>query len=164
MSQHRDPINVLHAVLLKLPGGISAAAKFIGRSPGVMHNKFSEGMPHYEITAREALSLARYSGTADYAEAICNYFGGVFMPLPEDRPGDDDILESYLEIIVQMGELSKEFIEARSDGIIDPDEFAQLRRRAHRTISAVVHMLAEIETTVKYLPPPSPPGGDAPQN
>ena len=58
---HRDPIDVLHAVLLSMPGGISAAAKAIGRSPGVMHNKFSDQMPHYEVTAREALALADFA-------------------------------------------------------------------------------------------------------
>lgn len=80
---HRDPVDVLHGVLLALPGGISAAGKAIGRSPGVMHNKFSEAMPHYEVTVREAIALARHAQSTAFAEAVCEQFGGAFLPLPE---------------------------------------------------------------------------------
>ncbi|WP_150428854.1 phage regulatory CII family protein [Dechloromonas sp. CZR5] len=149
---HRDPIDALHAVLLGLPGGIAAAAKKIGRSPGTMHNKFSEAITTNEVTAREALALADYAQTTVYAEAVCEHFGGVFIVLPTGPAGDDDVLQSYLAIIQQMGELSKEFSDARADGLIDPKEFSALKLRGYRTISAIQLMLAEIETTVRELP------------
>lgn len=149
---HRDPIDALHAVLIAMPGGIAAAARKIGRSPGVLHNKFSEAMTNYDVTAREALALADYAVTTVYAEAICEHFGGVYLVLPKGQAGDDDVLQSYLAIIQQMGELSKEFTEARADGLIDPEEFNALKLRGHRTMSAIQHMLAEIETTVRELP------------
>jgi hypothetical protein len=150
---HRDPIDALHAVLLNLDGGISGAAKAIGRSPGILHNKFSDAMPHYEVTAREALALAEYAKTTVYVEATCEYFGGTFLPLPAGRPGDDDVLQAYLDIIQQMGELSKEFTEARADGVIEPAEFQALSLRGHRTVAAVMHMLNELGTMVRELPP-----------
>lgn len=149
---HPDPIDALHGSLLAAPGGITAGGKAIGRSAGVMHNKFSEAMPHYEVTAREALALARWSGSSAYVEAICGYFGGVFVPVPQGAPADDDVLQAYLGIIERMGELSHEFTEARNDGVIDPDEFYALKVKATRTVSAVMHMVAEIETTVRPLP------------
>lgn len=153
---HPDPVDVLHAVLLKQPGGISGAAKHIGRSPGAMLNKFSEAMPHYEVTAREALALAEYANTTAYAEAVCEVFGGTFLALPPGQPADDDVLQAYLGIIQQMGELSKEFTEARADGVIDPEEFQALKLRAHRTVAAVMHMLNELEQMVREIPAPAP--------
>ena len=150
---HADPIDALHAVLLAMDGGISAAAKAIGRSPGILHNKFSEAMPHYEVTAREALALADYAKTTVYVEAVCEHFGGTFLPLPVGRPGDDDVLQAYLDIIQQMGELSKEFTEARADGVIEPTEFQALSLRGHRTVAAVMHMLNELGAMVRELPP-----------
>ncbi|MBS1143383.1 MAG: hypothetical protein H6R14_789 [Proteobacteria bacterium] len=149
---HRDPIDALHAVLLSMDGGIAAAAKRVGRSPGIMHNKFSDAMPHYEVTAREAIALAEYAKTKVYAEAICEYFGGVFVELPAGMAGDDDVLQAYLSIIQSMGDLSREFTEARSDGIIEPSEFDALKLRAHRTVGAIQRMLAEIESTVREVP------------
>jgi len=153
---HRDPIDALHAVLLTTDGGIAAAAKRIGRSPGILHNKFSDAMPHYEVTAREALALADYAKTTVYAEAVCEHFGGVFLAIPAGAPAEDDVLQAYLGIIQQMGELSKEFTEARADGVIEPDEFNSLKLRGHRTVASVMHLLAELETMVRELPPPLP--------
>lgn len=155
MSQH-DPINVLHAAVLASKGGIAASAKAIGRSPGVLYNKFSEANPNYEITAREALALADHLGSTLYAEAICEHFGGVFLPLPDCVPADDDVLQSYLDIISQMGALSKEFTEAREDGVIDPEEFKSLRIRASRTVMAIMHLVSDLEQLVREVPTPPP--------
>lgn len=155
MSQ-RDPVDVLHAALLASEGGIAGAARVIGRSPGHLHNKFSDAMPHYEVTAREAIALAKFIGSSAYAEAVCEVFGGVFLPVAEGLPSDDDVLQSYLDIIRQMGELSKEFTEARADGVIEPAEFAGIRLRGMRTIAAVAHCLRELEKMVRDLPPSAP--------
>lgn len=149
-----DPIDSLHAELLKFPGGISAAAKLIGRSPGVLHNKFSEAMPQYEVNAREAVALAHGIKTTVYAEAICDEFDGIFMPLPQGSPADDDVLQAYLDIVQSMGDLSREFTEARADGIIEPAEFSAMKLRGQRTVSAIMHMLAELETMVREVPKP----------
>lgn len=151
MSQ-RDPIDVLHAALLATEGGIAGAAKVVGRSAGHLHNKFSEAMPHYEVTAREAIALAQHAKTTAYVEAMCEVFGGAFLALPAGSPSEDDVLQSYLAIIQQMGELSKEFTEARSDGVIEPVEFDALKLRAHRTVAAVMHMVRELESMVRELP------------
>lgn len=151
MSKH-DPIGVLHAAVLASKGGIAGAAKAIGRSPGVMYNKFSEANPNYDITAREALALADHLGTTLYAEAICEHFGGVFLPLPAGMPADDDVLQSYLDIISQMGALSKEFTDAREDGVIDPAEFKVLQTRASQTVMAIMHLVSDLEQLVREVP------------
>lgn len=149
----RDPVDVLHLACKAAPGGIAQAAKLIGRSAGIMHNKFSEAMPHYEITVREALALAQQLKCNAFAEAVCEQFGGTFLPLPVGRPGEDDLLQAYLGIIQQMGDLSREFTEARADGIIEPDEFRALTLRGHRTVASIMHLLAELESTVRDVPP-----------
>jgi hypothetical protein len=151
---HPDPIDALHAALLALPGGIAGAAPVVGRSPGHLHNKFSEAMPHYEVTAREAIALSRYAKSTAYVEALCAEFGGVFLEVPAGSASDDDVLQSYLDIIRQMGELSKEFTEARADGVIEPAEFEAMKLRASRTVSAIMHMMREIEGMVRELPKP----------
>lgn len=156
MSQH-DPISVLHAAILSSKGGIAGAAKAIGRSPGVLYNKFSEANPNYEITAREALALADHLGSTMYAESVCEHFGGVFLPMPMGAPADDDVLQSYLDIISQMGALSREFTDARQDGVIDPVEFKVLQTRASQTVMAIMHLVSDLEQLVCDLPTPPQP-------
>lgn len=149
----RDPVDVLHADVLASPGGIKAAAALVGRSAGIMHNKFSEAMPHYEITVREAVALALAVRSTGFAEAVCEQFSGVFLAMPEGAAGDDDVLQAYVGIVEKMGDLSREFTEARADGIIEPAEFSAIRLRGNRTIVAILHYLAELETLVREVPP-----------
>ena len=143
-----DPVEALHASLLCSGLKIAGAARAIGRSPGVLYNKFSETMPDNEITAREALALADAIESTDYVEAVCAYFGGVFFRVPEGRAGEDDVLGAYLDIVKRMGILSSELTKAREDGKIDRPEFLRLTKEGMATIASISTMLAEIETTV----------------
>lgn len=157
----RDPVDVLHSASKAYRDkdfgeGIAAVARRIGRSPGILHNKFSESMPSYDLMFREAMAIAHLVGGEGFVESVCGQFGGTFLPLPPGAPAEDDVLQAYLSIIQQMGELSKEFTEARADGVIDPGEFDALKLRAHRTVAAVMHMLAELEEMVRELPKPAP--------
>lgn len=151
----RDPVAVLHDELVATPGGIAGAARLIGRSAGVLHNKFSEAMPQYDVTLRESIALAHAINSTRFVEAVCDQFDGVFLQLPPGKPGEDDVLQAYLDIIKQMGDLSREFTEARDDGLIDPEEFASLRLRGHRSIVAIMHLLNELEGMVSE-PPKAP--------
>jgi hypothetical protein len=149
-------VDVLRAELSAQPGGISGAAKRIGRSPGVLHNKFSEAMPHYEITVREALALADGVPETSFPEVVAEHFEGVFFRLPQGAQGDDDLLASYLAIGEQLGDLSREFTEARADGIIEPGEFAVLKLRSRRLIAAVMRMESDLQGMVRDVPSPQP--------
>lgn len=158
MSQHvervrRDPVAVLHGDILSSPGGIKGAAERIARSPGILHNKFSEAMPHYEITVREGVALARGLQSQGFIEAMCEQFDGIFLYLPEGEAGQGDLMTAYMGIIEKMGDLSREFTEARRDGLIDLAEFQSLRIKANRMIAAVAILIAEIGTTVRDNPP-----------
>lgn len=162
ITMARDGVTGLHADALLFPGGIAALARLVGRSPGVMHNKFSDAEDRYEVTDREADVLAKAirarTGRNSYMESKCADHGGVFVPLPEGVSGEDDVLEAYMEIIQQMGDLSREFTEARADGVIEPREFSALELRARRTIAAVQHFMADLKTQVREIPVDMPSG------
>ncbi len=150
----RCPLRVLHDDVEALEG-FKAAAKRLGRSPQVLYNQFSEEMPHYKVGLLEALALALPLRSTNFIEAMCEQFGGVFMALPPSEAGTDDVLQAYLDIIGQMGDLSREFTEARADGVIDPREFAALQLRGRRTMAAISRLLAELETLVHEVPAPA---------
>lgn len=158
MSHHEiDPIHVLHGDSKAYPGGISALAAEIGRSAGVMHNKFSEAAPQYEVTDREAdalaLKICATTGARGYIEAKCAMHGGLFVPLPE--PGvaaDDDVLASLLESMHALGGLARELTEARADGLITLDEFLAFDLRAKRHIARVNQMVLTVRSQVRDEP------------
>ncbi|MBS1188926.1 MAG: hypothetical protein H6R10_718 [Rhodocyclaceae bacterium] len=161
MSNHengmkRDPVKVLGDELEVAEGGIKDAAKRIGRSPGVLYNKFSEAMPHYEITVREGIALAKGLKTTGFIEAMCEQFDGTFLPLPCGPAAEDDVLQAYLDTIQSMGHLSAEFTEARADGVIEPAEFAAIKLRGQRHIVTIMRLLSELESMVREIPPAAP--------
>jgi hypothetical protein len=155
MSHKPDPVEALHAAVLTSSLKMSGAAKAIGRSPGVLYNKFCDSALN-ELTAREALALSDAIGGTAYVEAVCAYFGGVFIPLPEGAAGQDDVLADYLVIVERMGDLSRELTDARADGVIKPDEFARLTREGHATAASLMTLLADLETMVTAEPAAAP--------
>lgn len=155
-----DPIAVLHAAVESSPQGIKGAATAIGRSPGVLYNKFSESMPHNDITVREAVAITRAIGGHAFVDALCAEFGGVFIPLPEGEAADDDVLSASLEVVSKVGDLAHELMTARADGLIDHEECAALERRAYQAIRAVHVLLLEVRSQARpavlpILPPVS---------
>ena len=156
----RDSLSALHADLLMTEDGLKGGGIRIGRSAGVMHNKFSDAVPHSEVTHHEAIALAQYvreqTGSLAFVEAECAEFGGIFVPLPEGQVGDDDVLDDYLEVVRQFGELSKEFTDAREDGVVDREEYEAMNVRGRRSVRAIMHLLAELKSMVREVPAATP--------
>lgn len=148
----RDPVDVVHMAIKAHPDGIPGAAKRIGRSAGGLYNKLAQSMPEYDLMFREAMALAHSYCSTAFAESVAEQFGGAFFPLPSGPAGDDDVLQDYLAIIQQMGDLSREFTEARADGIIEPAEFQAMKLRASRTVASIMAFLADLEGMVRELP------------
>lgn len=152
-----DPIAALHADAKRYPKGFEGLAKAIGRSVGVLYNKFSEADERYAVTDREADALAlevvSETGLQGYIEAKCATHGGLFVPLPEGMAGDDDLLQGQLQMMRRFGELAAEFTEARADGLITPDEFAAVRVAGHRAVREVFRFLSDLETRVEEVAP-----------
>ena len=151
MPHRPDPVEALHGALLASPLGIAGGAHKIGRSAQVLYNKFSESMAN-ELTGREERALADAIGGDAYVQSVCAYFGGVFFRLPEGCKGDDGLLETYLDIVKKMGELSADLTQARDDGVIEQHEFDRLRADGHATMAAIQTLLAELETMVREKP------------
>lgn len=156
-TEKHDGIFALHADAKAYPGGIAGLARLIGRSPGVMHNKFADSMPNYEVTDREAdalaLAIAEKTGALGYIEAKCAMFGGIFVPVLDGEAAEDDLLAAQLEMMRRFGELATQFTEARGDGLITGDELAALRVAGNRVIRAVHAFLHEVQSQVREPEP-----------
>lgn len=151
------PVTALHQDAEEFPGGIAALARIIGRSPGVLHNKFSAWDDRYDLMDREsdalALAIRDTTGAMRYIEAKCAVFGGIFVPLPEGGcAADDDVLSDLLAVMGSLGDMARELTEARSDGVITADEFAAYELRARRVMARVQQSVATLRSQVHELP------------
>lgn len=148
-----DGVAALHADALRYPGGIAALAREIGRSAGVLHNKFSDADERYAVSDQEAdamaLKIRTAVGLTGYIDGKCATHGGLFVPLPEGMAGESDLLTGQLEMMTRFGNLATEFTEARADGLITPDEFASVRVAGLRAVRSVLAFVADLETRVQ---------------
>lgn len=169
-----DPIEALHQDAKRFPGfpaesvhgrvsdGITGVAQLVGRSAGVLHNKFSRGDDRYVLNVDEALTIAdavrETTGATGFIEAMALHFGGLFIPLPpEGTAADDDVLEALLESMRSLGDLARELHEAREDGVITRDEFSAIELRARR-LQATIHSAVQVlRTQVQDMPESSGP-------
>ncbi|MFT4171774.1 MAG: hypothetical protein QM639_04390 [Rhodocyclaceae bacterium] len=161
-TRKTDAIQALHLDAKAYPGGIAALAERIGRSPGVLHNKFSDADDRYSITDAEADALAKAvfekTGSRAYIEAKCPIHGGIFVALPEKgEAADDDVFAAFLRGMRSLGVLAEELTEARADGVITPDEFAAINLRARKHIATIVEALKTLETQVHDIEQPPVP-------
>lgn len=149
----RDPHAVLHAMALQFGGGIGALARRIGRSPGVLYNKFSDHCETSTLTLHDALAIQYATESDAFAEAIASTRGGIFVKLPElGEAADDDVLADFLVLIDKEGVLARTITEARSDGLIEPHEFDAVRADSERLVAALHRLLADLRTQVRIKP------------
>ncbi len=149
----RDPVRALRDALEATPEGIAGHAKVVARSPGVMYNKFSDADERYEVTVREALALSRSADTRVFAEAVAEQFGGVFVPLPPAAPTQYDLQEAFGDVQIEVGKVFAAHKLARADGVVTPQEFAEIEGLAHDAVATLLRLVAEIQATVRPLPP-----------
>jgi hypothetical protein len=157
-----DPCAVLHGAILATEGGVVEAGRQIGRSPGVMYNKLNESNDGH-LGLREALALARWvrdlRGCTEFAEAVARDFGGVFVPLPDaGEAADDDVLSAFLHASISLGELSRELVQAREDGVLDAMEFEEIKMVASRHVAVIQQAMQVLATQVRDVPLHEPVG------
>jgi hypothetical protein len=151
-----DPVGALRNDAKQVPGGIGALAAVIGRSPGIVYNKLSDADERTILGDREADALALYihdaTGRRGYIEEKCWVHGGVFVPLPQAHAGDDDALDAHLRVVDGFGVMAREYLAARADGVITPEEFAQLERSGAALVGALQSFLAQVKANVREKP------------
>lgn len=149
-SSTRDPHAVLHAMAMGFSGGVAGLARRIGRSPGVLYNKFSDHCESHTLTLHDALAIQTASDSDAFAEAIAATRGGVFVKLPEmGEAADDDVLADFLALIDREGVLARTITAARSDGIIEPHEYDAVRADSDRLVVALQRLLADLRSQVR---------------
>lgn len=86
--------------------------------------------------------LQRVSGTTLFAQAVAAEAGGVFIEMPAGAVANKSgLMEKFLELQVEIGELSKAYTAAVDDSIIDSRErreLEQIEQRMHKTVSELM--------------------------
>lgn len=131
-----------------LPGSYATMAAALGMgSTSALENRIYERKGQ-AISIHDALQMQETTGRTDFAEAVAQESGGVFVRLP-DAPefAGEDIQEHFMSLAEKVGELITEYRDATDDGQVSMAECERLYDIRNRLIA---HAAAIIALTQKY--------------
>lgn len=109
-------------------GGAISLAALMGKHEKVMQNKLNPNNDQHHLTVDELEMIADFtSGNIAVAEYFAGKANAVVVQLPNmDEFGDMALLDSFMDIMSELGSLSKEFQSAYADGDINKQEFKRI--------------------------------------
>lgn len=137
-----------------MPGSYATMAGVLGISEASLMQRLGEykGMA---VTVRQAFEMQYASGREDFAAAVAQISGGVFVKLPDIELAEEDIQERFMALTEAVGQLVTEYHDATEDGELSLAEKRRMTAVKQRicTVSAEIIALTEKYYTVgKPLP------------
>lgn len=133
-----------------VPGGWSAMAAALGLSQQSLENRVYEKKGQ-GMSVHIALQMQEISGTKFFAEAAAANAGGVFLRLPSvPNVGNEELFDKFLQLNTRLGDLSREYMEATADGVVDEKEWARLSRISQDTHTTLAEIMAITDQIFRY--------------
>lgn len=133
------------------PGGSPSLAPRMGISAQVLTNKVSLTQNHNKLTLDESVKLQAVTGDLRILHAMAAALGCVCVPAADfSNTGDMDLLDGFMSVIRELGELSAEFQADWSDGRITMQEFERIKTEAYDVQRTLGELLIRIEQLVEH--------------
>lgn len=143
-----NPINQALRTMAKSPnGGHATTAAMMGLTESALENRLYQ-LKNQAISIEQAMLMQRMTERTDFAEAVAQESGGVFVPLPElDAAAlmGEDITESFLTAFADLGEMVQEWRNITADGFVCNEESARLWRRVNLTVSRLMGIAVQTD-------------------
>ncbi|WP_271273805.1 phage regulatory CII family protein [Aliamphritea hakodatensis] len=124
------------------PGGVNAVAAGFGWKPAVLQNKINPTQTTHKLTAKELEAVLELTRDERILAALGVAGGGVFVPVEKVEPvGDVGVLECGTNLHGGSFHLSKAFVKALEDGVIDGPESENLKREAYELQKRIAELL-----------------------
>lgn len=130
---------VMSAVIAAFPGGRESAAARLGLPLKKLDNHLYENAGSQPLTDTQVHQLEQQAGTAHLPDYICNLYGGMFVPMPEQDELDNlDLYARGLSTSQLRGMVDQLIAKSLDDGVICEAE-VQAILAAHRKHIAARH-------------------------
>lgn len=121
-------------------GGHATTATMMGLTKTTLENRLYE-IKGQQISIEQAMLMQRMTERTDFAEAVAQESGGVFVLLPElDAAAlmGEDITDCFLDVFADLGGMVDEWKRATADGRVCNEESARLWQRIRLTVSRLM--------------------------
>lgn len=142
-----------YATVHDYPGGSESLAPRLNMSAAVLRNKVNLNNTSHHLTLREAMRVMGVTDDHRILFAECEELG--YMPpmrRVEFNVSDAALLETYTRLMSELGEFSREFHLALSDGKITSKEIVRLREEMREFQAAGEELLNRAEQLVDDKP------------
>lgn len=132
------------------PGGVPALAVRMGVSANVLQNKVNPSQEHHKLTLNEAVKMQAITGDLRILHAMAGALGCVCIKTPGiEQVGDMALLDSFMSVVAELGDLSTEFKNSWDDGTVTPAEFERIKSEAYDVQARLAELLMRIESIVE---------------
>jgi hypothetical protein len=138
-----------HATVHDYPGGSIALGPMMGLSASYLRTAVNPHNQDHSLTIERATQLMSITDDARILAAMAEQLGYSIIKLPSYEISDAAILESYTEMLAELGEFSGAFNQSLSDGRINKKEFDHMREEMNQTIAAALSLLGRIEQLIE---------------
>lgn len=136
-----DPISQAIRTMAKSPnGGYAATAAMLGYTVAALENRLYK-VKGQHISLEEAMLLQRLTGRTDFAQAVAQESGGVFVSVPElDAAAmlGEDIRDHLHASVEELGALFAKWRESTADGRLTRRESAELWQQVRQVVCRIV--------------------------
>lgn len=146
---------LIAAYLLGKKHNASDLARKLGLSPNVLGNKLNPDQEFHKLSLGEAIAITELTDDNLILEAWCHQRGGIFLLLPDAVTGDEELADQMMKLNEALGSAMCELRTARQDGVIDPQEFEQIKSELMITIHEALALKTMIKNQVRELPHPA---------
>lgn len=135
-------------MIRQFPGGWDAMVGALGVTRSALESRIYERKGQ-TMSVHTAMAMQALSGTTEFAEAVARESGGVFMPVVQfEGISDMELLDAYMRVIEQEGQIAKDFRDALADGKIERHEYETLRNDVDVQIARSMELLARLKSLI----------------
>lgn len=133
------------------PGTVIGLAAHMGKGAQVLTNKLNPNSETHHLTITELETLADFTNAnIAIAEYFAHKANAVVVPLPlVPDESDMGLLDGYMAIMKEMGDLASRFQTAYADGDITTKEFEQIEAEVVDVQSKLLSFQAQIKRVVR---------------
>lgn len=159
MSKHTEKAaHILHscpmeaAYQLGKANNASELARKLGISPVVLANKLNPHQEFHRLTLGEAVAITELSNDDRILESWAHSRGCVLVHVPDVVGCDEELSDQLMKLSEEMGDAMGEIRQARSDGVITPDEFEAIKTKLMSMVREAVALKTMVKGQVRDLP------------
>lgn len=141
---------VLHEDFKDAPSGLTGyvIADLLGKPYATIMSELSR-QPGHKFGADLVLPLMQKSGSDRGLDFLAREMGGVFVRLPEVRPGLGDAVKHSIKAMREFSQLMQSVSEALADGRVSRQEREEVRRECYESIQANLVLLQFVEAQME---------------